>query len=42
MEQQTPITPKSRVKTREGQKLAISPSWIWGMGGLGLSKSAGF
>ena len=42
MEQQTPITPKSRVKPREGQKLAISPSRIGGMGGLGLSKSAGF
>ena len=42
MEQQTPITPKWRVKTREGQKLAISPSRIGGMGGLGLSKSTGF
>ena len=45
MEQQTPITPKSRVKPREGQELAISPSRIGGMGGgggLGLSKSAGF
>ena len=44
MEQQTPIIPKLRVKPREGQKLAISPSRIGGMGGggLGLSKSAGF
>ena len=35
MEQQTPITPKLRVKPREGQKLAISPSRIGGMGGGG-------
>ena len=34
MEQQTPIPPpKSRMKPREGQKRAISPSLIWGGGG---------
>ena len=36
MEQQTPIIPKLRVKPREGQKLAISPSRIGGMGGGGV------
>ena len=34
MEQQTPISPKSRMKPREGQKRAIFPSLIWGGGGV--------
>ena len=29
MEQQTPIPPKLRMKSREGQKRAIFPSLIW-------------
>ena len=33
MEQQSPIPPKSRMKTRE--KRAIFPSLIWGGGGRG-------
>ena len=33
MEQQSPISPKSRMKAREGQKRAIFPSLIWGEGG---------
>ena len=33
MEQQTLISPKSRMKPREGQKRAIFPSLIWGGGG---------
>ena len=37
MEQQTPIPPKSRMKLREGQKRAISPSLIWGEGGSRFS-----
>ena len=45
MEQQTPISPKSRMKPREGQKRAIFPSLIWGGGRLGfpfiLSKIVG-
>ena len=36
MEQQTPISPKSRMKPREGQKRAIFPSLIWGGRGRGL------
>ena len=38
MEQQTPISPKSRMKLREGQKRSIFPSLIWaGEGGSRFS-----
>ena len=37
MEQKTPFPPKSKMKTREGQKRAIFPSLIWG-GGRGGSR----
>ena len=35
MEQKTPFPPKSKMKTREGQKRAIFPSLIWKGGGGG-------